>query len=295
LPDGVQLDASLLCGHYAVRCQYIDARDIPWDHDAVNIFVIQGIQYIGEQVWTPFVPVAFEDYARNLQRKQMKAPSDGRSERLSRSVKDALLLEFPWLSADDFEAAASRCEKKLGFDSGPRAPREHGPADDDGDDGVPDPPAAVGVEAVVDELRELREEWLADDDSFGTHWYVRILGGVWTMAHVGLVADSVGSFARAHTKDFRKRYGAPGQKTFSFAEHTQDGAHQLSREWSRKCEHYFKVFLTHDAIGVIDFTLDEHAYTDTTDFLDWATDVPVESDTFDRVIELRNFVPVHRV
>ena len=104
-------------GAYTVRSEYIDARGIAWDADAVSIFVLEGIMYRGQQASISFALVPFEDFAKNRSRERLATTSGPRAEWLSRSAMDALQLEFPWLALEDFAAAASTCVQRRRLDN----------------------------------------------------------------------------------------------------------------------------------------------------------------------------------
>ena len=81
-------------------------------------------------------------------------------------------------------------------------------------------------------------------------------------------------------------YSWPRQKTFALQEHGGRAANELSREWCRKANYFFELWLWDE--GDEDFRYHDLSYTETEKFLDWAVTVNTETETWDRLSELRH-------
>ena len=90
-------------------------------------------------------------------------------------------------------------------------------------------------------------------------------------------------------------YQAPKQKTFSHNKYEgASNSFMLASEWARRLEHFVNVFYEHDERGDWDFSAEEHACSEDYDFLEWASEMDVDSEVFAAVVELRHFVPLRR-
>ena len=58
-PAHIQLDPTLLWAHYRLTDDFLDARDIPWDPDCINLVIVQGLRYRSNAVETPYEPVGW--------------------------------------------------------------------------------------------------------------------------------------------------------------------------------------------------------------------------------------------
>ena len=163
-------------------------------------------------------------------------------------LRDALLLQYHWLSASGFTR-----------------PRQHHPhravvvdnaelvAHEDGAEGAAAPLAVplgdVDGELVLydddaarEELAVIRADYVVGDDE-NINLYTRILGGAWTMREMGVAADAVSCYARAWCLPWCASYGWPTSSRYGFVRYGRDEAHQLAREWLRRAEYFYNLFV----------------------------------------------------
>jgi hypothetical protein len=109
---------------------------------------------------------------------------------LPADVKARLLQEHPWLTEADF------AQKREGHGGGGGGGGHAGPPaiEEPAEDLVP--LAEERIIVIAEELEAIRHEWRFEDQD-DMFFYTKILGGLWTAAHVGVVADGVGGYARA--------------------------------------------------------------------------------------------------
>ncbi len=61
----------------------------------------------------------------------------------------------------------------------------------------------------------IRDEWHFDAAEMGDFFFVRVLGGEWTLARQGVAADSVGEFAqKGVASDWCRAFAFSRQQTF---------------------------------------------------------------------------------
>ena len=134
----------------------------------------------------------------------------------------------------------------------------------------------VDVEAAVDELLAIRSEWDYDLGVAEEFFFIRILGGPWTMANRGVAADAAGGFARPGVgKDWCKSFAFPAQASFAFNRYGREGANQLAREYCRRGHFFLRLWLQSGT----DFQFtQEHidAYQEAAEWRSWVESVPPE-------------------
>ena len=216
---------------------------------------------------------------------------------MSKSEKDALREEFPWLTDVDLGAAVGRCQQKRAATSGARYRLPPEPGDGSEDSGDESCDGALGVVDVMAELRRAVDEFADHGDIDGVHYYTRLLKGHWTMEHHGVWSDSIGAFARAHVRrGFLASYVGPKQKSFAHAKY--DGAYNsqmLAREWVRKLDYYCTVYFERGEAPDLDFASPELVCGEDNASIEWACTIDLDSGVFDAIREVRHYVPAPRV
>ena len=140
-------------------------------------------------------------------------------------------------------------------------------------------------------MDELRLEWERQED--GIHFYSKLRGGTWTARRKGTVADSTSMFARSHVEPWCHVYSWPRQRGFMHSKYGVDDATFLAEEWARRSEYFYVRWLENGASNDYTFTQEDVAlYAEPLEWVTWASEVDPESETFDRIMELRRAVPM---
>ena len=111
-----------------------------------------------------------------------------------------------------------------------------------------EPPAEpLGVpEKVVEELAAFRFEYdpTLEQEIF---FHTRILGGRWTKANRGVVADGISGYARGNApKEWCSIFSWPRQHAIMYNRYGIHGATMLSAEYVRKSHYYFGLWINSD-------------------------------------------------
>ena len=108
--------ASFRCKHYRLSSETVDGKDIPWDADNVELYIVPGLRRKGRYAITAHMPEFFEDFQRGLPPATVSQPQPHRIPqriRVTRNERDELRAEFPWLTDTDLGLAteSSRCPR----------------------------------------------------------------------------------------------------------------------------------------------------------------------------------------
>ena len=134
-------------------------------------------------------------------------------------------------------------------------------------------------------------EW-EDDEDVQLNFYVWQRGGADTARRKGVGVDVAAMCSRAHTLAWRRLFKAPTMKSFSHAEHGELGSNELAREWCRRMSYYFELWRDAGEPDPDVFSYEnQEPYEDPLAFVEWAVTVDVASSTWDRITELRSFLP----
>jgi len=264
-----------------------------------DIVVHPGLTFGENSVFTDCEPLLFEDFTRfhpQVNRQPRAGPRAAPKLHLPADVREQLLQEYPWLTEEDLPGHVAR--RFAGGHGGAR-PR-HGGHDtgDKPDEGrVADDKAggedAVHVEDVVEELAAFRADHnpsLAEDLFF----FTRIIGGQWTAAHRGVVADAVAGFARGGApKEWCNKFKWPKQHANCYSLYGIEGANHLASEYVRRSHYYFQLWLESDDQH---FSYEQHhidGYEENLEFMEWLCEQPADSDAFARGSDLVKITPVN--
>ncbi len=231
-------------------------------------------------------------------------PDKGTRDRSTKPVlateKEALMKECPWLRDSDFGLPKRR--RRVSPDE--TLDREPIEAEDESEDAVelgdqsdevddPDDPAPEDHDVDVEtELAAIRARW--EVDVAEEHWfYHRVLGGRWTSANRGVVADGVSGYPRGGlAQQWCNKFIWPRQFGCTYAAHGQEDSHQIVREWVRRCTFFFSMW--HDAGCPDNFVyspFQRTSYRQSLQYLDWVVELPVESATFERALVVNRLEP----
>ena len=284
------LDESMLIGHYDVsECRLVSAVDftIPEGYEVV---VLCDVQFVGRRVVCRSQPEAFDAFCAPWLRsaKKKNSGSSGRASKITKTIRQRLFEEFPWLTDSDFKKLEDTFLDDDDADGG------HEPA-------LPAPSRKVDMSEVEEQvyarvaagIEEKREEWVFDFDD--AHFYVTQPGGWWTHEWTGTGTDSAMMKPRAHVwREWAKPFGFPRQKQFMYTCHTERGANELAREWVRVGSHFYDIWMSGDKTypDNLDDIVD---YPDNLDFVSWASEVEATHDSWNAIMQVRSWRPRRQV
>lgn len=105
--------------------------------------------------------------------------------------------------------------------------------------------------------------------------------------------DCVSGFARAWVKSWCSAYEWPPSARFSFAKYGRGPAHQLCREWCRRSEYFYQLWVWAEE-DEEDFGYTEAqvlAYEEDMEWLDFMISQEADSPAFIRGMEIRRMKP----
>jgi len=285
-------------------------QDIPFPKDEdFDIFVRWDFRLHGKTAAAPHAPMAFERFlSMHAGPKPHNARAPGQRLRaVPAAAREGLLEEFPWLSEDDLPGGCHPARKRARADERPRPAADAAGSESDepglleeaqGEDAAPEEPAeeapvADDAEGAVDELNAVRDEcaWHEEDPLY---FYTRVLAGRWTWStrEKGHAADGCCGFARGGgPQAWCIAYEFPRQASFMFEKYGRDAACQLAREFCRRGEYYYQLYLE---AGDEDFEYTgEHVagYEESLQWLDFISVLDVEDNAFMKGLELRDLMP----
>ncbi len=268
---------------------------VPLDEDG-QLFIMHGLRFEGDTVFTNHLPVPFEEFVRSQPPFWRNRGTQGESRPKPVATRDdraRLLQEFPWLTEQDldhacgFKRLASGKNRKA-QQGDQEAPQGGSEAEDSGAEQVP---REIDEAEVLEELAGIRAEYEEEgDDDAG--FQLEILGGRWTARHVGISADRVAVLARGEAaRIWCADYQWPKMTSFSFNRYTQAGAVELAREVLRRANYFFRQWLYAEET--------EYKYTDAviagySEELEWVTWMAAQetnSVTLERAMVVRRMVP----
>ena len=240
--------------------KYVNASDILVGLDA-ELFILPDTFFEGRCVCAVCAPLSFDEFSRrlpaDLARGRGREPG-GRRERVPKEApgfREAMRAEAPWLSDADFAMAMGtkrpRGESASGHAGRGRAPSEsssatEGPPSDRGGETRADD---IGPDIAIFDPSDLIAMRAAEDvaEHKEMDFYVRILGGAWTLAHTGEIADGCSYFARAGTAQLWCRvFAFPRQRGFHYRKYGREGPHILCNEIARRAQFFYDLWLGSD-------------------------------------------------
>ena len=196
-----------------------------------SLWVLEDLQFVrGQMVRAPHEAVSYEEFTRHHCRPHDRATtSRSGSTRMPDAIKAQILLEFPWLTDEDFN------ERKTNPDgNAPKSSRGDHAASHKEDVVRP----AFDVAELAKELISDRITYAHDVDR-NMHFYVHNRGGQDTNRRLGMSSDYATVFARNSGRPFCRAYNWPSQKGYG---HLKYGgirnSNFLAREFARISHHF---------------------------------------------------------
>jgi hypothetical protein len=259
--------------------------------DVQDLVVLHSLSFRNGFLVAPHPPERFEFFVANH-------PKINHSENRGRSVSHSgaamkaavfasLLEEYPWLSPEIFDSIWVNREKAARSSEGSSSSSStHLSWSDTVIDAVGD----IDVSSMLGAARARLEDL---DSDVSRHFYVKVLGGGSTLRVVGMVYDRVAVRYRAHVAPFVVKFKFCTQQSFSMAAHGSElNAKELAAGCAARATYFYEVWLEQGCPDEIDFKTFEAGFTESFEWLDWASTLDVESNAFAAMALIREFVPM---
>ena len=285
-------------------------KQVPFADEESDIWVREGCLFRDDIVASPHKAVPLERFLHLLGRPQPEAtvrPPRAARRQVRQGAREAALERFPWLGREDFAAPAPRRgvaregargagmepqeepQQSDGEDSASESEHSHGPADPAGPE-VPDVDPDDDAEAF-EELAALRavHEWDAHDPTF-------FIAGFWEGSGPKMPLEKQQTGAEQRPVRETPQSGAgflawPTNRSFMFGRYTREGACTLAREWARRADYFYRLYLES---GAPDFRYTDQMvkdFPDSIEFLDFLLSKDVEDHCYIVGQELRSLCP----
>ena len=302
---GEHIPCDIGCESYRHNERYIKAMDVPTLSDEGATFGVVHICWTGGAVAVVYSQVVeFDFFLAPFVSVQQGASSSSRRRRTpTDAVLESLMAEFPWLTREDLLGYITNPQQKRRRQRRARAVEGTGTwssTDSDSDEverhEVEDA-AAMAVRAAEDVFQELAQERerYAGLEGGDTYFYLHLPGGLWTERHKGKANDCAACLARAWTHNFCERYGFQKKYSFMYSAYPpgKDKAVALARAWVHKGNYFYQRWEDASEGDLsYSFTQDDlDMYVESQDFLDFVHGLDIEDPAFDRVLQVRRWVP----
>ena len=148
------------------------------------------------------------------------------------TVDDSMSKKYPWLK----RYLETRKKRQSGRASSSQVPVER-----------QSPPPALSAdqyERAFEDLESQRRRWQAVHHRPDAEFRTTMLGGAWTMQHVGVAADAIKAFAAGQTaQTFCTTYHLAKMQTFSIKKFSERDASCLALFWCAKMQHLFDLWI----------------------------------------------------
>lgn len=192
--------------------------------------------------------------------------------------KAELLQANPWLSDSDLERPPAAARKRRTSSRSParQSVGRHKAAPGDGPaSGEAGQERSAGQASVAfAELREVRSQLHWSEDH--THFYTRIMGGAFTKKKTGEAADGCSGFPRGGKPTrWCDLYAFPKKRSFMFGKWGRAAATQMAREYCRRGEYFYNLFLNAGENEEFKYTASHvEAYVPGSDWLEFLRGCP---------------------
>ena len=274
--------------------------EMPITEDS-ELLVLEGFRFSHGVCYTNHPPVEFEKFVAThpMASNSSRGSSSTRTPTLPKDVVGELLVEHPWLTAEDLgkkpatatgkkfkKSAHGPSESEDDTDSG--ADGSDGSAGDGGDVKIHEPDID-GDDPDDEEGESTKPAWehdvsAGDTATDETYFHLRRFGGAWTYG--------TGCFPRKGlATGWVLTYDFLSQRSFSYSKYGVEAATMLSQELLRRANYFFYVWLLADSD---DFVYEQHhldGYEETDEWLAWCCGLDMSSAAFDAATLVRNMKP----
>ena len=256
------------------------------------------MQFLEDMVATYRKPETLRSFT--LRRPPLSAPtaarassSSSRRTKVSEDFMLRLLEEFPFLDESDIPVRKPRAfgravrkaagekdpeeiDDSLGSESEPEADEDW--AEDD-------------MERFAEELADIRAELAGDADE--TYFSIHVLGGKWTKAKKGVVADGCGGFARKGiATKWCTKYGFKKQAAQMFTRYGRENARLIALEYCTRGHFFFGLKLASDMGDAFQYTqADIDSYAPSEKWCEFMTGLDLEDVSFVRGLTIQGYAP----
>ena len=285
-----------------------NAIDLPLEPDR-ELLVLPHTFFEGQLLCALCSPVPFEQFTGGLppkpfpDAKRARRDAGERVPRATPEFRTEFLRANPWLSEKDIDEALGK--KRLGG-GGPcsgdgRSRRSRSPSSESASEAsLPEEPTEAGGPAVDAELAPFEASDLAairEAEHVAEHrhmdFYVRVLGGAWTLAHTGEVADGCSYFSRGgNPQAWCRRFSFPRQKGYHYRRYGgREGPHVMCNEIVRRAQYFYDLWLCSPDSAFKYSEAHLAAYGEGGEFREWCTGLEPGSLLSRQAAAIRDLIP----
>jgi hypothetical protein len=276
-------------------------HELPIDEDS-TIYVHSNLRFEGQVVATDTAPREWGEFTRYMAldaEPREQGPRQPPRAPVPRGDIVWLLEDNPWLAREDLmplRHATRRVERRGGGggDGPPDPPDESDGSEHDSEPG-PDEDDDDGFDLAVDAMPALHAEraLLAVTDS--RYFRTTLLGGAWTMAHIGDHSDAAkGMACSRRVEQWCRRFQFPRTRQFTYNRYGRYESKILAEEFTRRGNWFCALFMGDgaeaDAFTYTQDMVDD--YPEDLGFVNFLLDLDVDGDAFDAGVALRRLHPV---
>ena len=287
---------------------YLDPLRIFAEHavpicDEAEIVVYRDVRLSGRMAASNSAPVDFDEFVRDMTTGMDATQSGGHGARRPReapcqqSALAELIANHPWLSAEDLFPAKKKARPARGAAAGD----EYTAAEDgevfelESDAAASDAEGDAGMVDVDAELAAVRADLAAGDEEADEFYTLRILGGRWTLDHIGVAADAAMAAARGGLASaWATAHHFPKTRRFNFNKYGREAARMLALEVCRGgnfcfCNQYYQYEGDYSEFR---HTAAMNAeYQESPEWLDWCVTLDPEDPSFRAMLDIRALEP----
>lgn len=295
--------------------QFCEAEDMPFGSDA-EVLVLPGVIVLGSDCAashaSPFsLSVIAKAQAAQPPRKRQAAT--GKASGASKASAQ-LLAENPWLAhffehekpsaqATQAHGSAKRKIDRISLEDERRGkPTSSASGSASSSSMAPQDATTTGEEAtdelldsVWERLQEKRREWVQEEKGpLVEAFVVKLMGGAWTKANLGVDYDAFRGVARKGAPaDWCKRYSFSQSAHFAIAKFGESNAHNLAKAWCDRLNFLYNAF-EEQGCGDSAFQYTEatlKAYAEPEGIAVWAQTLGKNEPAAKRLVQIREMVP----
>lgn len=291
---------------------YAKASDIHVGADD-QLFVLPNLFFEGYHMCCMSEPVSFDEFMRGLpadagkDRARAAGPKKERVPKAAAGFRESLLASHPWLSQADLDSALGkgpsgakrsrapahrrRPSSSSGEDSEQERRQESTEEEEAGE--AAEPELQVYDPSDLASMRALRAVAEHRDMDF----YVRILGGAWTLRHTGEVADGCSYFARSgDPTTWCRTFQFPRQRGYHYRKFGgRDAPHILCNEVAARAQHFYDIWCGSDGGSFAYSAEDLASYEAGAEFQAWFAELAPGSVAHRAALLVEQLYPVNPV
>ena len=248
-----EIDDELVAMHAWAHNFRLEAMSFKYMEDLVplgehEVFVMLGCVYLGNHRLASHDDwVQLEKVLEHLPEVRKRKASSEESQ--ARGKWKAELVAHPWLaellSAHEELAEKQPRQKSTPSSTSASATASHAKRDDA--EAPPKDAHEVGADEVFAALYDRREEWHLRDGAKSSDFTICLLGGKWTMDHLGVPYDAFqGKSASGAASAWCARFSLPKSGRFSIAAYSEATACIMATAWCGHMQHLYDLWVLAD-------------------------------------------------